>query len=91
LNRKERQFPLLQQIFEEWRSGFVRRSGISDTEQEFVFERYYKGHNSNKHQNNTGLGLAIAKKILDLHDASLVLQSQLNKGSAFAFEPPFYQ
>lgn len=65
--------------------------GIADTEQQFVFERYYKGHNSNKHQNNTGLGLAIAKKILDLHDATLVLQSQLNKGSAFAFELPFYQ
>jgi len=65
--------------------------GISDTEQEFVFERYYKGHNTNKHQNNTGLGLAIAKKILDLHDSSLVLHSQVNKGSSFAFELPFYQ
>jgi signal transduction histidine kinase len=56
-----------------------------------VFERYYKGNNANKHQINTGLGLAIAKKILDLHDASLVLQSQLNKGSVFAFELPFSQ
>lgn len=65
--------------------------GIASTEQEFVFERYYKGHHTNKYQNNTGLGLAIAKKILDLHDASLVLQSQLNKGSVFAFELPLYQ
>lgn len=65
--------------------------GIAEAEQEFVFERYYKGNNANKHQINTGLGLAIAKKILDLHDASLVLQSQLNKGSVFAFELPFSQ
>lgn len=64
--------------------------GIADTEKEFVFERYYKGHNPGRHQNNTGLGLAIAKKIIDLHDSSLVLQSQLNKGSSFAFELPFY-
>jgi signal transduction histidine kinase len=63
--------------------------GIKDDEQEFVFERYYRGLNATKHQNNTGLGLAIAKKILDLHDSSLVLQSQINKGSAFAFELPF--
>jgi signal transduction histidine kinase len=63
--------------------------GIRSSDQEFVFERYYRGLNANKHQNNTGLGLAIAKKILDLHDSSLVLQSQLNKGSAFAFELPF--
>lgn len=65
--------------------------GITESEQDFVFERYYKGHNSNKHQNNTGLGLAIAKKILDLHDTSLVLQSQLNKGSSFTFALPFVQ
>jgi len=63
--------------------------GIPEEEKELVFGRYYKGHNFKKYKNNTGLGLAIAKKILDLHDASLVLNSRINEGSSFAFELPF--
>ena len=65
--------------------------GISETEKKLVFERYYKGHNVTRHKGNTGLGLAITKKILDLHDSSLLLKSQVNEGSTFAFELPLYQ
>jgi signal transduction histidine kinase len=65
--------------------------GISESERTLVFERYYKGHNFNKHKNNAGLGLAITKKILDLHDSSLVLNSRVNEGSTFVFELPLYQ
>lgn len=64
--------------------------GISDKEKELVFGRYYKGHNFTEYKNNTGLGLAIAKKILDLHDSSLVLDSRVNEGTCFAFELPLY-
>lgn len=64
--------------------------GIADEEKELVFGRYYKGHRFKKYENNTGLGLAIAKKILDLHDTSLVLDSRINKGTCFAFELPLY-
>ena len=63
--------------------------GIPEEEKELVFGRYFKGHNFKKYKNNTGLGLAIAKKILDLHEASLVLNSRINEGSSFAFELPF--
>jgi signal transduction histidine kinase len=66
-------------------------AGISESEKEHVFGRYYKGHNFAKYKHNTGLGLAIAKKILDLHNSSLVLNSQVNEGSSFAFELPLYQ
>ncbi|HEY6975792.1 MAG TPA: HAMP domain-containing sensor histidine kinase [Chitinophagaceae bacterium] len=65
-------------------------AGISESEKEHVFERYYKGHNSAKYKNNTGLGLTIAKRILDLHNSSLVLNSRINEGSSFAFELPLY-
>lgn len=67
-------------------SGF----GIAEEEKELVFGRYYKGHNFTKHKKNTGLGLAIAKKILDLHETSLVLNSRINEGTSFAFELPLY-
>ena len=65
--------------------------GIPEEEKEFVFGRYYKGHDFTKYKNNTGLGLAIAKKILDLHNSSLVLHSRVNEGTSFAFELPLYQ
>jgi signal transduction histidine kinase len=64
--------------------------GISEGEKEQVFGRYYKGHHFAEYKNNTGLGLAIAKKILDLHNSSLVLHSRINEGSSFAFELPLY-
>jgi len=64
--------------------------GIAEEEKDLVFGRYYKGHNFHTYKNNTGLGLAIAKKILDLHDTSLVLNSRLNEGCCFAFELPLY-
>ena len=64
--------------------------GIADKEKELVFGRYYKGHNFTEYKNNTGLGLAIAKKILDLRDSSLVLDSRINQGTCFAFELPLY-
>jgi signal transduction histidine kinase len=64
--------------------------GIPDQEKELVFGRYFKGHNFKKYKNNTGLGLAIAKRILDLHEVSLVLNSRINEGSSFAFELPLY-
>jgi len=65
--------------------------GIPDGEKELVFGRYYKGHDFKKYKNSTGLGLAIAEKILDLHEASLVLNSRINVGSSFAFELPLYR
>jgi len=65
--------------------------GIPEEENELVFGRYYKGHDFTKYKNNTGLGLAIAKKILDLHNSSLVLHSRVNEGTSFAFELPLYQ
>ena len=71
-------------------SVFDSGVGIADEEKDLVFGRYYKGHNFQKYKNNTGLGLAIAKKILDLHDTSLILNSRVNEGTCFAFELPLY-
>lgn len=62
--------------------------GMHEEEKKLVFGRYYKGHNFSKYKTNTGLGLAIAKKILDLHDTPLILSSRINEGSSFAFELP---
>ncbi len=62
--------------------------GISKEQQSYIFERYQK----TKNQSNTGagLGLAIVKKILELHDATIQVQSQLNKGTVFMFDLPAF-
>ncbi len=65
--------------------------GIPETEREQIFARYYKANNFTDLKNSTGLGLAIAKKILDLHNSTLDLISKENYGSSFIFRLPLYQ
>ncbi|WP_347839410.1 HAMP domain-containing sensor histidine kinase [uncultured Draconibacterium sp.] len=64
--------------------------GIAEDELPNIFTRYYKGKKTNG-ANSTGLGLAIVKKILDLHQSSIKVYSQLNKGTRFEFKLPLYQ
>ena len=63
--------------------------GISEEEQSVIFERYQKA-GSTKQNAGAGLGLAIAKKILELHDATIRVQSKLNHGTTFMFQLPAY-
>lgn len=65
--------------------------GIPETEREQIFARYYKANNFTDLKNSTGLGLAIAKKILDLHHSALDLVSKENAGSSFIFKLPLYR
>ena len=64
--------------------------GIPENDRQEIFARYYKANNFTDLKNSTGLGLAIAKKILDLHNSTLDLISQENSGSAFIFKLNFY-
>ncbi len=60
--------------------------GISEEDQVHIFERHRKGEVSN----GAGLGLAIAQKILKLHNATIRVQSKLNEGTTFMFQLPCY-
>ncbi|SEA77329.1 HAMP domain-containing protein [Flavobacterium gillisiae] len=60
--------------------------GIPEKDRERIFARYYRANNYTDLKNSTGLGLAIAKKILDLHDSTLDLISTEDKGSSFVFK-----
>ena len=65
--------------------------GISEQEQSAIFERYRQVDQSiEKKKSGAGLGLAIAKKILELHNATINVQSKLNEGTAFTFQLPAY-
>ena len=64
--------------------------GISEEDQSHIFDRYRKATRKGRSNSGAGLGLAIAKKILELHDASIRVQSKLNEGTAFMFQLPTY-
>lgn len=59
--------------------------GIPEDQIQFIFERFSRVPQSSKIQ-GFGLGLAIAKKIANLHDASLVVHNVSPKGCEFQFE-----
>ncbi len=63
--------------------------GIAETDLEHVFDRYFRAENvTQESTNSAGLGLAIVRKILDLHGSRITVSSQLNKGTCFEFDLP---
>ena len=52
-----------------------------------VFEKFYQGDSSRSSQGN-GLGLALAKRIIDLHHGEIAVSSKENKGTTFTVSLP---
>lgn len=64
--------------------------GISEKNQKSIFEKYQQAENeTSRLYGGTGLGLNIAKEIIELHGGELKLQSDLGIGSNFFFEIEF--
>lgn len=64
-------------------------AGISPRELPLIFERYYKGGStSTLMRNSTGLGLSIAREIIECHNGRIWAESTVNKGSTFYFTLP---
>jgi signal transduction histidine kinase len=60
--------------------------GISAVELPHIFERFYRAPGTGADSaEGAGLGLAIAKRILDLHGSPLSVGSEANAGASFIF------
>ena len=62
--------------------------GIDDFEQAMIFEKFYRGKSQRISVQGTGMGLAIARAIVELHGGTIGLTSQLGRGSVFYFSLP---
>ncbi|MGO3049445.1 MAG: ATP-binding protein [Staphylococcus sp.] len=64
-------------------------SGIAPEHLQQVFDRFYKVDASRKRgKQGTGLGLFICRMIIDGHDGSIDVKSELSKGTQFAIKLP---
>lgn len=56
--------------------------GMNSLTQKRMFEKFYQGDEAHA-TDGSGLGLPLVKRILDLHNASIEVESRLNEGTAF--------
>jgi two-component system, OmpR family, sensor histidine kinase KdpD len=65
-----------------------RGPGIDDFEQSLIFEKFYRGRGQRLQVQGTGMGLAIAKAIVEAHGGKIGVTSQPGHGSVFYFTLP---
>ena len=79
----------------EGQDGFVLCSvtdtgvGISSEDQERLFTKYFRADDpAVRSEAGTGLGLVVTKSLVELHSGEIWVESEIGKGSTFAFTVP---
>ncbi len=63
--------------------------GISEEELPRIFEKFYRSANKEiRHQTGSGLGLALSKEIVALHNGEIEVTSRLEEGTCFSLRLP---
>ncbi|MDO9445915.1 MAG: ATP-binding protein, partial [Dehalococcoidia bacterium] len=62
--------------------------GIPAEEQRHLFEKFYRTSTGRRTTGGTGLGLTIARSIVDLHGGRIWCDSDGESGSTFTFTLP---
>jgi two-component system sensor histidine kinase KdpD len=65
-----------------------RGPGVEELEQGLIFDKFYRGRDHRYRVLGTGMGLPIAKAIVEAHGGTMSVISQLGKGSVFSFTLP---
>lgn len=66
--------------------------GISKKDLPHIFDRFYQANNSRTKNSDSGygLGLSIAKQIIDLHHGKIEVETKLNRGTTFVIHLPLF-
>lgn len=59
-------------------------NGISDKDLVHIFDRFYKGENSNK--DSFGIGLSLAKEIIEYQNGEIKVETVKSKGTKFVIK-----
>jgi two-component system sensor histidine kinase KdpD len=68
-----------------------RGPGIEEYELGLIFDKFYRGRDHRYLVQGTGMGLPIAKAIVEAHGGTIGVVSQLGQGSVFSFTLPVSQ
>ena len=63
--------------------------GIAKEDQEKIFDKFVQVGKANADYQGTGLGLSIVKKLIQLFDSTIKLESEIGKGTTFSFAIQF--
>ncbi|HUO59120.1 MAG TPA: ATP-binding protein [Candidatus Acidoferrales bacterium] len=64
--------------------------GIDGIDQGMIFDKFYRGQGQRSSVQGTGMGLAIAKALVEAHGGTINVVSQLGQGSVFSFSLPLH-
>lgn len=62
--------------------------GIPKDKQKYIFERFFQIKDNPDAKNGVGIGLSIVKWIVDNHNGSIEVNSEINKGTEFILKIP---
>ena len=62
--------------------------GISKEDLPYIFNDFYTGKSGQVVEKSSGLGLAITRRIIEAHNGSISVESELGKGSTFMIRLP---
>ncbi len=63
--------------------------GVPESEQVHLFNKFFRATNARRARpDGTGVGLFLAKKVIDAHDGEIIFESVEGKGSSFGFRLP---
>lgn len=71
-----------------WVAVIDTGTGIASEDLPHIFERFWRSESSRAYSSGSGIGLAIARRLVELQGGKIEVESELGRGSTFRFSLP---